>query len=80
MFCYVEAGQDTTKYAFCATDGQLATHGFVDAVAACAWVCCCSGAGLRRILEQIIITQAGLESAQNSKRPGALPTSMPDQL
>jgi len=52
MFCYVEAGQDTTKYAFCATDGQLAAHGFVDAVAAYAWVCCCSGDGLRKISEK----------------------------
>ena len=66
VFCHVEPGQDTTKYAFCATDGQLAAHGFVDAFAAYAWVCCCSGAGLRRISEKITITQAGLERAQNS--------------
>ena len=54
MFCYVEAGQDTTKYAFCATDGQLAAHGFVDAIAAYAWVCYCSGDGLRRSSEKNI--------------------------
>ena len=52
MFCYVEACQDTTKYAYCATNGQLAAHGFVDAFAAYPWVCCCSGAGLRRISEK----------------------------
>lgn len=34
VFGYVEAGQDTTKYAFCATDGQLAAGGFVEAFAA----------------------------------------------
>ena len=73
MFCYDETGQDTTKYAFCATGGQLAAHGFVDAVAAYAWVCCCSGAGLRRILEKNYEPKPA-SRARNSKRLGALPT------